>query len=306
MKIFNLTVLVSFFAIGLNVSIANGQNEIDAIEKLEVRGALVSTRFNSLDELRKVVDIKYITTPTGGTAAFLKHKSNGKEVISLLKEGVSEKDFEAARDGGFLERLKLLFNSPFSVYKKNELKAVSTLARRKPDWFGEGDPAFYDLSQHILKNIEEDDLAHLDSIDLASDKGYFNTINHITAQVFMTALFSERVADLVADAHERKNLPELTHGSFTEKQLTDLKTGPVDNYVDMINNEWGQELGKELQEKHNITSKTKWTEEFLALFLNEIQRYYCWSFQIGFKPFRPNDDVVRKFSFKLKKVLGEQ
>ena len=122
------------------------------------------------------MDIKYITTPTGGTAVFLSHTSNGKTVTSLLESGVSEKDFVAAKSGGFWERMSLLFKSPYSVMKRKELQSVSTLARRKPDWFGEGDPAFYDLSQQIIKNIDEEDLGRLDSIDLTSDKGYFNTI----------------------------------------------------------------------------------------------------------------------------------
>ena len=92
--------------------------------------------------------------------------------------------------------------------------------------------------------------AHVFLSEDLSEKGYLNTFNHITAQTFMTALFSEAVADFIADAHERGNLAELVTGHFSEEQLLDLQQGPVDNYVDMINNEYGQELGKALKAKY--------------------------------------------------------
>ena len=151
----------------------------------------------------------------------------------------------------------------------------------------------------------DDDLANANAEDL-SEKGYLNTFNHITGQAFMTSIFSEKFADFIADVHERGNMPELITGVFTNDQIMDLEKGPVDNYVDMINNEWGQELGERLKKKHQITSTTNWAVEFLAMFLNDIQQYYSWTFQVGFEPFKPEDDVVKKFSFKLKKVLREE
>ena len=77
----------------------------------------------------------------------------------------------------------------------------------------------------------------------------------------------------------------------------------MDNYVDLINNEWGQELGKQLKEKYNIDRETNWTPELLANYLNDLQSYYSWAFQIGFEPFRPEDDVVRRFSDKINIVM---
>jgi len=137
-----------------------------------------------------------------------------------------------------------------------------------------------------------------------SEKGYLNTFNHVTAQAFMTSIFSEELADFIADVHERHNLPELISGNFSEAQLTDLDNGPVDNYIDLINNEWGQELGKSLREKYNISTKTRWTPELLAAYLNDIQRYYSWTFQIGFRPFKPADEMVKHFTNKINKVLA--
>lgn len=279
----------------------------DSIEKkLEVRGALVSTRFQSFEQLKKVIDIQYsdncdIAEYQGEPWVKVIHKSNGKKVQSVLTEGVSELDFIDARDSGFVSKIKLVILSPYAIYKRKELKAVSMLARKNWHIYGEGTPAFYDISKQIIANIDPEDLELLDSIDLNSEKGYFNTVNHILAQSFMTSLFSEKLADLVADAHERKNLPEIISGNFTTKQIADLENGPVDNYVDIINNEWGQEIGKVLKAKYNIHSEMIWSSELLANYLNDLQSYFGWCFQVSFKPFGPEDRLVKKFSQKLNK-----
>ena len=185
-----------------------------------------------------------------------------------------------------------------------DLMRVYLLARRRGDIFGEGDMAFYDISQKIMANINDKDLSNMSPDDLG-EKGYFNTFNHITAQSFMTSIFSEQLADFIADVHELKRLPELVTGKFTEEQILDLNEGPVDNYVDLINNEWGQELGKVLREKYGISDQTLCTPELLANYLNDIQSYYSWVFKFSFKPFRPSDVVVVKFSRKLNSVMQE-
>jgi len=121
----------------------------------------------------------------------------------------------------------------------------------------------------------------------------------------MTSIFSERIADFISDVHERYYTPELITGAFTEDQLLDLEVGPLDNYLDIINNEWGQELGKELRIKYHITRNTHWTPEILANYLNDIQSYHSWAFQIGFNPFRASDDLVIRFSHKINRVLHD-
>jgi len=274
------------------------------------KGALLSTRFKSFEELKKVIQIEYYKVIPGSDYAMYKkplvrltHSSIGREVTSILKSGVSEADFIRARDGGFWDRVQLALHSPYFVINRNDLLRVFNLSRRRHYMFGEGDVAFYDLAETMLFNISDDDLALMHFEDL-SEKGFINTFNHITPQAFMTTLFSEELADFIADTHERQNMPELITGKFTEDQLTDLQNGPVDNYVDLINNEWGQELGKLLREKHDINRNTYWTPELLVDYLNDIQSYYSWAFQIGFKPYRPEDQVVIRFSNKINRVMG--
>ncbi len=263
-----------------------------------LRGALVSTRFTSFESFKTVASVEYFGEG-GSDRAHVTHCSNGLMVKSILESGVSERDFIAARDGGAKERLSLLFKSPYAVINRKDLQRAYVLSRRRPNAI----IAFYDISKSIMNNIYVKDTALLDKVDLTSEKGYFNTINHVTAQAFITSLFSEKLADFIADAHERKNMPELVSGDFTIEQIEDIENGPVDNYVDMINNEWGQELGKRLREKYRINRNTLWSPGLLTEYLNDLQRYYSWAFQVDFEPFRPSDYIVKKFSWKVNKVM---
>lgn len=277
----------------------------------KIKGGLLATDFTSLDDLKQVVNIEYFNVDHrnsdfihGRPYVTLTHQTKGRSVKSILHAGLSETEIKQARDGSLFKKMELAFQSPYFVINRNDLLRVYILARRRDKNFGAGDIAFYDLAETMLYHIVEDDLMHLSSLEL-SEKGYLNTFNHINAQTFMTILFSERLADFIADIHELGNLPELVSGAFTAAQIMDLEKGPVDNYVDIVNNEWGQELGKLLKEKYKINKKTVWTTDLLATVLNEIQQYYSWVFQIGFKPFKPSDDLVKRFSSKINQVMKD-
>jgi len=219
-----------------------------------------------------------------------------------LRNGISEDDFLVARRGNFIDKFILGCRCPFAVMHRKALMCIENLGRRRPWDFGKGDVAFYDLAEIMVSHICKEDTARIPPLDL-TEKGYLNTFNHITAQAFMTALFSRETADFVADVHERHNLPQLITGRFTPTQLEDPAEGPVDNYVDMLNNEWGQELGQMLASKYSITDQTYWTPELLTACLNDIQAYYSYSLAIGFTPFRPSDEIVIRFTAKINKLL---
>jgi len=275
-----------------------------------VRGALLGTRFPSFEVLKSVIQIEYEvgTISSDSTApenrlVLVRHCSKGKEVLSVLEKGTSEGDLLGARyHGAFWNRFILLFRCPYAVIHRKDMEIVLMLSRRSPDSFGEGDLAFFDIAESSVANINTPDLAFRNPRD-STEKGYLNSFNHITAQAFITSCFSEEMADFIADGHERYRHPELITGKFTEAQITDLGEGPLDNYVDLINNEWGQELGKQLKEKYRINRETNWTPELLANYLNDLQRYYSWAFQIGFEPYRPEDKEVIRFSSKIDALM---
>ncbi|HLF63876.1 MAG TPA: hypothetical protein VI603_08985 [Saprospiraceae bacterium] len=273
--------------------------------------ALLLTRFKTLDELKTVIQIEYFGKNSDSDSVMhrtsevrLTHRSCGREVISSLHQGISENDFLLAGNGNFWDRAYLCLRSPYVLMNGNDLIRIEILGRRRGAMFGEGDMAFYDMAETMVNNITDEDFIHMLSEDL-SEKGYLNTFNHIIAQAFMTSIFSESLADFVADVHERYRMPELITGSFTEDQLSNLDDGPVDNYIDIVNNEWGQELGKLLREKYQITRKTKWSPELLANYLNDIQNYHSWAFHIGFKPFRTTDELIIRYANKINIVMEE-
>jgi hypothetical protein len=274
-----------------------------------MNGALLGTRFESLEALKSVVTIEYETTTglSDSTVAKnelvrLRHCSNGREVVAVLAQGTTQGEILKARHGGLSERLAILFNCPYAVMVRKDLGRANAVSRWRPQWFGEGDMAFFDIAKAMVGNINTPGTAFRFPND-STEKGYLNSFNHLTSQAFITTFFSEEMADFIGDAHERDLHPELITGRFTEKQLQDLGDGPVDNYVDMINNEWGQELGSRLKEKYRIGPETVWTPEMLANYLNDLQAYYGWAFQIGFDPFRPEEEAVRRFSKKIDAIL---
>jgi len=276
------------------------------------KGALLASRFATLEELKTVVEIDYFEEPSNSESSsddysrvILKHCTNGREVTSVLESGVTQGDIMGARYTGFFERVGLAFRTPFAVANRAELLQIYYLARRYSNFFGAGDVAFYDLAETSAKNIITDDLAYLHPRD-SSEKGYINSFNHITAQAIITSCFSEEMADYLADVHERHYMLGLTTGVFTEKDLTDPDNNAIDNYVDMINNEWGQELGKQLAEKFNINGETHWTPQLLTNYMNELQSYYSWAFQIGMKPYRVDDVLMIKYANKINMVMNDE
>ncbi|MFK8007553.1 MAG: hypothetical protein AB8H03_14335 [Saprospiraceae bacterium] len=294
---FNLIYMIVFF-VGCNQS---AEKKIDKDNfRMQGKGILLTTRFNSFEELKKEIEIEY--SKDGNSWVRLRQVSNGQKIESELKEGVSETDILNARDGNFWDKVALGFKSPFFVINRKNLLGIYVLSRRKQIEFGEGDIAFYDVANTMFQNINEEDIVLTNQED-QSEKGFINTFNHVNAQAIMTTIFSEKLADFVADTHERRNMPELISGKFTEAQINDIKNGPVDNYVDIINNEWGQELGKLLKRKYKINQNTIWTPELLTNYLNDLQSFYSWSLQIGFKPFKTSDQLIKRFSHKINSIL---
>lgn len=265
------------------------------------KGPLLGTRFHSLDELKSVISIEYLTNASD-TMVVVEHSCYAGNVRSLLSQGINQKDFINANDGTFWDRVALALSTPYFTLHHREMLRIYCMSRRRFPTFGEGDVAFYDLAQTMACDISDKDLEVATEADL-SEKGYINTFNHVVSQSFMTSLFSEELADYIADIHERYNMPELITGRFTPAQVADLNEGPVDNYVDMINNEWGQELGKQLRKKYNISASTVWTPKLLTNYMNDIKSYFSWVYQISFKPYSPDDYLMIRFSAKLNLVM---
>ncbi len=273
--------------------------------------ALLASRFSSLEDLKNTLNIEYhgvdeATDSIGDRYSYvvLKHCSHHKIATSILKKGLSQSNITDAANGTFIDRIALILQDPYAGRNRLNLYKVFNLGRRRANVYGYGDVAFYDLALASVKHIIPNAQTFIHPQD-SSEKGYLNTFNHITAQAFITACFSEEFADYIADVHERNNLPQLITGKFRPAKESDNVHNSVDNYVDMINNEWGQSLGIHLKKELDIDPTKPWTPSLLCTFLNKIQQHYCYAFGFTMHPFRQQDQLILKYTAKINKVLIE-
>ena len=261
---------------------------------------LLATNFKNLQDFKSVVDLSYFNASEDSCIGTVRmsYENQGQTISSILSEGITQADITDAHKGSLWDKIYLVFQAPYAVIHRNELSKIFMLARRRPTIFGDNDVAFYDLALASMQNIKKDNQAFRNFRD-SLEKGYINTFNHITAQALITTIYSEDIAHFVAKVHERHHMPELVSGKFSEKQLKDTVNFPTDNYVDIINNEIGQELGKYLKHKYAIDKKTQWTANLTCAFLNEVQAYYAQSFDIKIEPYSTSDSIINRFSRKI-------
>jgi hypothetical protein len=262
--------------------------------------ALLSSRIDGLEELNELLTIEYLQGNTTFSKAEVKLSfcSEFGLIYSELMEGLSQDEVMKARKAGISEKIKVLFAEPSLVQNRKHLKDIYLLSRRRHDVYGYRDVAFYDLALEASRKIGVDESAYRFERD-SSEKGYINTFNHITAQAIISSIYSRELADLIADVHERYNMPELIRGDFSADQLNSLDNNPVDNYVDIINNEIGQLIGHQLKEKYKIKLHQQWTEKLLCQYLNDLQVFYSRAFKVKLMPFHKDEEVIIRFCEKL-------
>ena len=306
------TKLINYFFLLSKTDINRHLQDVDDLNSclLSIKSkVLLSSRFKNLDHLKTQVSIKYdqdyskLDSNTCHLSIVrLSYISNGEQIQRTMTSGASQNEILNLQKADYFKRIQFVLTHPSAIRQRIELEKAFVLARRRADLFGPGDVAFYDLAEASYRHINTPNLAFQNVRD-SSEKGYINTFNHVTAQALITLFFSEGLADFIADLHERLNMPEITSGRFTERQLKDSINSPEDNYVDIINNEIGQKIGLALKEKYQFNSKTACNPILLTAFLNDIQRYYIYALEIGLDDFRPFDVDVIKFSNKINTML---
>lgn len=308
--IIQFIILVSLFALNPNERVLSSLSHGQQKSRIQMpkSGALLASRINSLKELNEIIQFDYFPLDSNDHAAVkkvtLRYPHQNDTIVAVLEEGIAQGMIVAARDGGLWDKLSIVIKEPFAVKNRNELRLINILARRFRNNFGDEDLAFYDLAQASVRNILYSPSAYLMERD-SSEKGYINTFNHITAQALISSIFGVETANFVAVVHERENMPKLfdEHYIYSLQAKDDINKA-VDNYVDLINNRFGQLIGKELSFRYNIDRNTRWTNELLANYLNDIQEFYRRSFNIGMRPFDPKELLVQRFVRKLNMILS--
>lgn len=298
----NLKYVYNILCISTTLLVASCSTGEEPIASIKAK-ALLATEFKTLEDFATKVELHYSDTTSDSITGTVRisYKDHNQLIVSELSNGVTQGDIVTAHVGDIWDKLSLLFSSPYAVWNRKELSQIYMLARRRPLIFGDGDIAFYDLALASMRNIRDTNGAFSNFRD-SLEKGYINTFNHITAQALITTLHDEEIADYIATVHERFSMPQLVSGKFSSAQLSDTLDFPVDNYIDIINNEIGQELGKYLKSECAINDATTWTPSLTAKYLNKVQDYYAYSFDLEIDPFSERDSLIVRFADKIETI----
>src|SRR5215218_4154432 len=126
-----------------------------------------------------------------------------------------------------------------------------------------------------------------------------NMLLHVFGQAVITTIYGRSTADLVGDIHERDQ-PSLISG----KILPAEERQAIDNYADMVNNLYGQDIGERVSKTLGVSSSTVWTPALTAKFVNAIQGEIASEMGWKMTPFGAKDAQIVKFSALLNEVQG--
>ena len=104
--------------------------------------ALLTTRFESLEDFEKAVHIDY-RKDGAKSIVILTYSTDQDTIISTLSSGVDQGDILQVRDQGFIQKVGFVLKEPYPVRIREELAMIYMMARRRHHLFGEGDVAFF-------------------------------------------------------------------------------------------------------------------------------------------------------------------
>ena len=265
--------------------------------------ALLTTDFESFEEFRHLVDLRYYKKGKKEIVR-LSYSHNGHMINGELTSGYADTEIQKAQHENALKKISVFFAEMNLLRYGGDAKKIYNMVRRRPHVFGADDVAVFNLAEKMMEHIYQDEKATLPAKTL-SEKGLINTFNHILGQTFFTSIYSEGISDFIADVHERGNLKAMTNGAFTEEELDDIEFGAVDNYVDIVNNEIGQELGKSLRKKYQMHKDMIWNEALLCNYLNDVQAHFTWCLHLNFEPFKVGDPEIGIYVKKLNRLTDD-
>ena len=122
---------------------------------------------------------------------------------------------------------------------------------------------------------------------------------HVFGQAVITTVYGRAAADYAGDIHERDQ-PSLITGKFKPGE----ERQAIDNYSDMINNLYGQDIGERVSKTLGVSSSTVWTPALTAKYVNAIQAEIAKEMGWKMTPFSAKDPEIVKFSALLNEVQG--
>jgi hypothetical protein len=281
-----------------------------AVNRLLQRKPLIASDYKNLKALKQVIDIRNIPATTvtlpgedhrpprtfqiPARVAVSYPKAGLTDINELSESTVTQAELKAAAAGGFLDKAAVALAHPELVWFKSDLEAIEKLSFVKKNTAGS---AIGHVTDAMLTHIKPP------AKSKAASEGRQNMLLHVFGQAVITTLFGRAAADLAGDIHER-DMASLISGAITPAEAK----GAIDNYVDLINNVYGQQLGAQLATSVGVGvgGGTTWDPALTTEYLNAAQRWI--SREMGWKmsDFTVSDSVVVKFTALLNEVSGNQ
>lgn len=285
------------------------------------RKPLIANQYRSLDELKKAVDIQYTpggyeTRFTGDTYTdvYIQAKvsvtdKSGKGTNELSEATVVQKEAsDKLEKGSTWDKLMLALQYPDAAYFKGELEEIRKLAKATKDPKGKiiNGTAIGHMSDLMYEHLAMKDRPSGRTVMIGKDKTTMkgatkNMMLHVFGQALLTTLYGRSVADLAGDIHERDQ-PSLITGVISKAE----ERQAIDNYADLVNNLYGQDIGERLQKELGATENTVWTPELTAKYLNAVQLEIEKEMKWTFKPFDAKTPEVVRFTDRLNEVTGSK
>lgn len=244
---------------------------------LDGQEPLLATDYKTLAQLKKKVTITYVSEKRTEEWTYYSVTLVHKYKNTVLTHTLNNTGFTNDELKTFVGKVELCIQDPFMCSILNSINNMSYRAENSMKM------AFGDMPDKMIGNLKN---KPKDAAALS------NTMLHVTGQALITAIWGAGVADVVGDMHERDQKSLMT-GDIKD---TELKQA-IDNYCDLVNNEFGQLWGKEIADKLKIGPHTTWTDELTANFLNELQDKFKESLNLKFdKKFSKDDQFVKDYT----------
>src|SRR5919197_307345 len=186
-------------------------------------------------------------------------KAGLTELNELSESTVTQAELKAAKAGGFLDKAALGLSHPELIWYRSDLEAIEKLS--------------------FVKKSK------------SATEGRRNMLLHVFGQAVITTLFGRGAADLAGDIHER-DMASLISGTITPAE----EKGAIDNYADMINNVYGQQLGAELASSLGVGGGTTWDPALTTQYVNAAQAWIAGEMGWKVSDFKDTDPVIVKFT----------
>lgn len=265
------------------------------------RKPLIANNYKDLAALKKAVDIKY--TPAGKISSAevsVTDKAKKSKGTNTLSEGTAgQAEIKKAAGGDWGDKLAFGAANPSAVWHKSALEGIEKLSYAKKNTAGSALGHISDAMYPHIAKPPTGGAVWIGKVKVTMPDATKNMLLHVFGQAVITTIYGRSAADYAGDLHERDQA-SLISGAILPAE----ERQAIDNYADMINNLYGQDIGERVAKTLGVSSSTVWTPALTAKYVNAIQGEIASEMGWKMTPFSATDPQIVKFSALLNEVQG--